>query len=90
MSFFPGRKEGRRKEFPYGDPCPPSMRAVRLEDLAAVDISWRMLTMLRPSNRLEEDIFGRLVELGKLRLGTRDWEAKQLAQAASGAPGKII
>jgi hypothetical protein len=66
------------------------MRAVRLEDLAAVDISWRMLTMLRPSNRLEEDIFGRLVELGKLRLGTRDWEAKQLAQAASGAPGKII
>jgi hypothetical protein len=49
-----------------------------------------MLTMLRPSNRLEEDIFGRLVELGKLRLGTRDWEAKQLAQAASGAPGKII
>lgn len=43
--------------------------------------------MLRPNNRLEEDIFGRLVELGKLRLGTRNWEAKQLAQAASGAPG---
>jgi hypothetical protein len=86
FSFKHKRKEGK-KEFPYGDPCPASMRSVRLEDLAAVDISWRMLTMLRPKNRLEEDIFSRLVELGKLRLGTRNWEAKQLASAASGAPG---
>lgn len=63
------------------------MKSVRMEDLAAVDISWRMLTMLRPKNRLEEEIFNRLVELGKLRLATRKLEAKQLEAAASGAPG---
>lgn len=74
-SFKHHRKQ-KHKDFPYEDPCPTSMRGVRLEDLATVAISWRMLTMLRPKNRLEEDIFSRLVELGKLRVRTRQTEQK--------------
>lgn len=43
--------------------------------------------MLRPKNRLEEEIFSRLVELGKLKLATRKLEAKLLEAATTGAPG---
>lgn len=90
FSFRYTKKEAKynaKHTFSYSDPIPVSMKAVRLEDLAAVDISWRMLTMLRPKNRLEEEIFNRLVELGKLRLGTRKLEAKILEAATKVAPG---
>ncbi|ODN02838.1 hypothetical protein Ocin01_03854 [Orchesella cincta] len=90
FSFRYTKKEAKyisKHTFSYADPVPASMKTVRLDDLAAVDISWRMLTMLRPKNRLEEEIFSRLVELGKLRLATRKFEAKLLEAATSGAPG---
>ncbi|CAL8096800.1 unnamed protein product [Orchesella dallaii] len=90
FSFRFTKKEAKyisKHTFSYADPVPASMKTVRLDDLAAVDISWRMLTMLRPKNRLEEEIFSRLVELGKLRLATRKFEAKLLEAATSGAPG---
>jgi hypothetical protein len=48
-------------EFPFGNPVPPSMRGVRIEDLSSVDINWRMLTLARPKTKLEEDIFSRFV-----------------------------
>lgn len=90
FSFTFNKKEAKqlaKHEYTYGDPVPSSMRTIRLEDLAAVDINWRMLTMLRPANKLEEDIFSRLVELGKLRLSTERYEAKILASSANAAPG---
>jgi len=90
FSFTQTKKEIKsihKHEYPYADPIPDSMKTVRMEDLAAVDISWRMLTMCRPKNRAEEDFFSRLVELGKLRLQTRKQEAKKLEAATSGAPG---
>ncbi|CAG0883190.1 unnamed protein product [Darwinula stevensoni] len=42
-----------------------SMRNVRIQDLSAVDIDWRMLTLQRPKSKVEEDIFSRLVSLDK-------------------------
>ncbi|CAG7824235.1 unnamed protein product, partial [Allacma fusca] len=90
FSFTFNKKEAKnitKHEFTYADPIPASMRSVRLEDLAAVDINWRMLTMARPNNKLEEDIFSRIVELGKLRLNTQKFEAKVLASTANAAPG---
>jgi len=89
FSFTSSRKEAKsrlKREFSYGDPIPPSMRSVRLEDLAAVDINWRMLTVCRPKTRLEEEIFSRVVELGKLRLSTGKYEAKVLASLSHGLP----
>ena len=89
FSFTWSKKDARSKakhEFSYGDPIPVSMRSVRLEDLAAVDISWRMLTMARPKNKLEEDIFSRIVELGKLRVNTIRHEAKVLESHSVGLP----
>lgn len=83
------RKESKirlKREFSYGDPIPPSMRSVRLEDLAAVEINWRMLTVCRPKTRLEEEIFSRIVELGKLRVSTRKYEAKLMASTSHGLP----
>ena len=58
-----GTTAGLLNEFPFGNPVPPSMRMVRIEDLSSVDINWRMLTLARPKTKLEEDIFSRLVQL---------------------------
>lgn len=63
------------------------MKGVRLDDLAAVDISWRMLTPLRPKDRYEEGMFNRLVELGKLKVATRRLEAMLLEPNVKSAPG---
>jgi hypothetical protein len=62
-----------------GNPIPASMQDVRLEDLAAVPIHWKMLTDLRPINRKEEEHFNRIVDLIKLRKNTRAAEARALA-----------
>ncbi len=42
--------------------------------------------MARPKNKLEEDIFSRIVELGKLRINTARHEAKVLAANSVGLP----
>ena len=41
----------------YVDPTPVSMQCVRILDLATVDINWRMLTIARPSCKMEDDYF---------------------------------
>ncbi|KAG8337585.1 arginine/serine-rich coiled-coil protein 2 [Homalodisca vitripennis] len=72
----PKRELRQSKEYPFADPVPPEMRGVRLEDLSCVNIQWKMLTTLRPKNKQDEELFSRLVELGKLRLQTEERERK--------------
>jgi len=67
-----------------------SMRPVRLEELSLVDIHWKMLTDLRPLNRMEEDYFNRIVDLGKFRQNTRIQEAKALATTLSKIIGSSV
>lgn len=55
----------------YMDPIPLAMQCIRILDLATVDINWRMLTVVRPTTKLDEDYFTKLVELEKLRLRPR-------------------
>ncbi|XP_063995074.1 uncharacterized protein LOC135172714 [Diachasmimorpha longicaudata] len=58
------------REWGYGDPIPPDMRSLDLQELQRVAIDWRMLTPLRPKLRADEEMFSRLVEMGKLELKT--------------------
>ncbi|RZB39116.1 MSA 2 domain containing protein, partial [Asbolus verrucosus] len=43
-------------------------------------IDWKMLTMIRPKSKLEENYFSRLVELNKLENKTRAFEKRQFVQ----------
>ncbi|XP_059079413.1 uncharacterized protein LOC131877682 isoform X2 [Tigriopus californicus] len=63
--------------YQFADPCPESMRGVKISDLSSVDINWKMLTLARPNNKTDEEIFSKLVQLDKLRLQTRAKEAEQ-------------
>lgn len=66
------RQKGQSSpDFPFPDPVPVSMRHVDIQELSQVDIEWRMLTLCRPSSKLEEDIFTRYVELAKLTRKSR-------------------
>lgn len=83
FSFTPTRKERNDLELQkvnesetFLDPMPPSMQEVRMGDLLAVDIHWKMLTDFRPINQKEEDYFNRLVDMGKFAKNTRVHDAK--------------
>ncbi|XP_013789700.1 uncharacterized protein LOC106473561 [Limulus polyphemus] len=54
----------------YLEPIPSSMREVNLHELKQVDIDWRMMTLLRPVNKFEEEIFTRFVQLDRLKMKT--------------------
>ncbi|XP_011876568.1 PREDICTED: uncharacterized protein LOC105566837 isoform X1 [Vollenhovia emeryi] len=58
------------REWAYGDPVPPDMRGLDLQELQQVAIDWRMLTPIRPKLRQDEEMFSRLVEMGKLEAKT--------------------
>ncbi|XP_046413269.1 uncharacterized protein LOC124298505 [Neodiprion virginianus] len=58
------------KEYGYGDPVPPDMRGLNLAELQQVSIDWRMLTPIRPKLRQDEEMFSRLVDMGKLEIKT--------------------
>lgn len=58
------------REWAYGDPVPPDMRELDLQELQQVAIDWRMLTPIRPKLRQDEEMFSRLVEMGKLEART--------------------
>ena len=45
--------------YQFADPCPASMRHVRIGDLSSVDINWKMLTLARPTTKIDEDIFSK-------------------------------
>lgn len=51
------------REWGYGDPVPPDMSSLNLQELQQVAIDWRMLTPLRPKLRIDEEMFSRLVRL---------------------------
>ncbi|XP_015185703.1 PREDICTED: uncharacterized protein LOC107071318 [Polistes dominula] len=59
------------REWAYGDPIPPDMKNLSLRELQQVAIDWRMLTPIRPKLRQDEELFSRLVEMGKLEAKTR-------------------
>lgn len=54
-------KEAMITELPYefADPCPESMRNVNIADLSSVNINWKMLTLARPNNKTDEEIFSK-------------------------------
>lgn len=62
------------KEYGYGDPVPPDMRGLNLSELQQVSIDWRMLTPIRPKLRQDEEMFSRLVDMGKLEIKTAEKE----------------
>ncbi|KOC61064.1 hypothetical protein WH47_04330 [Habropoda laboriosa] len=72
FSWKPTRKELKAlgKEWNYGNPIPPDMRGLNLYELQQVAIDWRMLTPIRPKHRQDEEMFSRLVEMGKLEVKT--------------------
>ena len=45
--------------YQFSDPCPGSMRHVRIGELSSVDINWKMLTLARPTSKIDEDIFSK-------------------------------
>lgn len=72
FSWKPTKKELKAfgKEWNYGNPIPPDMKDLNLHELQQVAIDWRMLTPIRPKNRQDEEMFSRLVEMGKLEAKT--------------------
>ena len=45
--------------YQFADPCPQSMRHVRIGDLSSVNINWKMLTLARPTTKIDENIFSK-------------------------------
>ncbi|XP_029032760.2 uncharacterized protein LOC114871253 [Osmia bicornis bicornis] len=72
FSWKPTKKELKAfaREWNYGNPIPPDMRGLNLHELQQVAIDWRMLTPIRPKHRQDEEMFSRLVEMGKLEAKT--------------------
>ncbi|XP_037036160.1 uncharacterized protein LOC119074238 [Bradysia coprophila] len=60
----------RERAYVYLDPIPVEMRQVVIMELCAVPIDWKMLTILRPKSKVEEDYYSKIIELGKLQLKT--------------------
>lgn len=48
-----------KETYTFPDPIPVEMRGIKIEDLVAIPIDWRMLTTLRPKVKLDEDYFSR-------------------------------
>ena len=45
----------------YPDPIPVAMQAVRILDLATVDINWKMLTVARPTSKQDDEFFTKYI-----------------------------
>ncbi|XP_071451817.1 uncharacterized protein [Hetaerina americana] len=78
------KKSKEKKEFPFANPVPPSMRSIRLEDLCSVPIHWKMLTDLRPKVKMEEEMFSKFVNMGKLHLQSVQQDKRQAYSARLG------
>ncbi|CAH0547985.1 unnamed protein product [Brassicogethes aeneus] len=81
FKFKSGKRDLKAMRVPYTfmDPLPVEMSKLNISELAAVSIDWKMLTVLKPKSKVEENYFSRLVELGKLEIKTRAQEKKQFA-----------
>ncbi|XP_026465251.1 uncharacterized protein LOC113367892 [Ctenocephalides felis] len=66
--------------YKYQNPIPIEMQSLKMEDLYSVPIDWRMLTTLRPKNKVDEEYFSRLVELGKASMKALEREKTQEAK----------
>ncbi|KAG5893012.1 hypothetical protein JTB14_037205 [Gonioctena quinquepunctata] len=79
FKFKGGKKQVKtsKKKYTFMDPLPVEMNNLKIDDLAAVSIDWKMLTTQRPKSKAEENYFSRLVELGKLQMKSRAQEKRQ-------------
>lgn len=52
-------------QYTYLDPIPAEMKGggIKISDLCLVPIDWKMLTTMRPKNKIDEDFFSKLVEV---------------------------
>ncbi|XP_066992332.1 uncharacterized protein [Anabrus simplex] len=77
FTFRPQKRELKHQgDYSYGNPIPPDMRSVALEDLSSVPIDWKMLTSIRPRLKMEEEMFSKLVMMGKLHLHAAAQESR--------------
>lgn len=67
---------------PYADPIPAKLRFMDLKDLVTTDIDWKMLTMIRPSSKIEEEFFSRLVQVARLHHKTKFEDGFGIRRAA--------
>nr|XP_023023917.1 uncharacterized protein LOC111512056 [Leptinotarsa decemlineata] len=61
FKFKSGKKQMKaaKDKYTFMDPLPLEMKSLKLDDLAAVSIDWKMLTTLRPKSKVEENYFSR-------------------------------
>ncbi|KRT78676.1 hypothetical protein AMK59_8271 [Oryctes borbonicus] len=81
FKFKTGKKDYKAMKEPYAfmDPVPNEMRNLKMMDLITVPIDWHMLTMLRPKNKLDEEYFSKIIELGKLEMKTAARDKRNFA-----------
>ena len=49
----------KHEDYQFLEPCPASMMHLNLTELAASDISWKMMTAFRPEQVKDENVFSR-------------------------------
>lgn len=61
FKFKAGKKDLKTMKEPYTflDPLPREMQNLKVSELAAVSIDWKMLTTMRPKSKIEENYFSR-------------------------------
>ncbi|XP_044747533.1 uncharacterized protein LOC123308769 [Coccinella septempunctata] len=69
-----------KEKYPFLNPLPNELSSLKISDLAAVSIDWRMLTSARPKTKIEENYFSRIIELAKLERKTREQEKRENAK----------
>ena len=63
FKFKSGKKDVKAMKEPYTflDPLPREMKNLKISELAAVPIDWKMLTTIRPKSKVEESYFSRYI-----------------------------
>lgn len=61
FKFKTGKRDFKftKEKYAFTDPLPVEMKNLNLDDLTNVPIEWKMLTMVRPKSKVEEDFFTR-------------------------------
>lgn len=61
FTFKSGKKDVKsmKETYAFMDPIPNEMSNLKIADLAAVAIDWRMLTNQRPKSKVDEEYFSR-------------------------------
>lgn len=61
FKFKSGKKDlkAMRESYTFMDPLPAEMNKLKISELAAVSIDWKMLTTLKPKSKIEENYFSR-------------------------------